>query len=178
VTAAGAVAAWQGDPARTEAIIAISWAEIDGLVELIAERAVQHRVEAIVGVARSGLVPAVMLSHRLAVRPLAVIDIARTESDAIHAAKSPPKLRSLSNPGAVEGRRVLLIDDIVGGGVTMAMASGILRDLDADVVTATLVVNQRNLGDIPLQRVVDIVGCVVHGWVVFPWEGKELGVDA
>jgi hypoxanthine phosphoribosyltransferase len=178
VTAPGAAVALRGDPAHDEGIVAIGWAEIDGLVELIAERALQHRVEAIVGVARSGLVPAVMLSHRIGVRPLAVIDIARTESDAVHAAKAQPKLRSVSNPDAVQGRRVLLIDDIVGGGITMSMASQVLRDLQADVVTATLVVNQCNLGRIPAQRVVDIVGCVVHGWVVFPWEGKELGVDA
>jgi hypoxanthine phosphoribosyltransferase len=149
------------------------WAEIDALVELIAERAAGQKVEAIVGIARSGLVPAVMLSHRIGVRPFSVIDIARTTSDAINASKSAPVWHGISNRDAVAGRRVLLIDDIVGHAMTMPMAAAALRDLGADPVTATLVVNQHNLGARAPRSVVDIYGCVVYGWVVFPWEGKD-----
>lgn len=155
-----------------EQVVVLSWPEIDGIVELIAERAGRYRIETIVGIARSGLVPGVMLSHRMGVRSLAVLDIARTDSDAVNAPKSQPRLRSLSHPHAVQRRRVLVVDDIVGGGLTMAMAAGVLRELQAEVVTATLVVNQRNLRAARPERAADIVGCVVHGWVVFPWEGK------
>jgi hypoxanthine phosphoribosyltransferase len=149
------------------------WAEIDALVELIAERAAEQKVEVIVGIARSGLVPAVMLSHRIGVRPFSVIDIARTTSDGINASKSAPVWHGISNQDAVAGRRVLLIDDIVGHAMTMPMAAAALRDLGAHPVTATLVVNQRNLGARAPRTVVDIYGCVVYGWVVFPWEGKD-----
>lgn len=168
--AAAAVSLAKGNAAI---IHAFSWGEIDALVEVVAERAAGQKVEAIVGIARSGLVPAVMLSHKIGVRPLSVIDIARTNSDDINSSKSAPVWHGISNRSAVAGRRVLLIDDIVGHGLTMPMAVAALRDLGADPVTATLVVNQRNLGARAPGSVVDVYGCVVHGWVVFPWEGKD-----
>lgn len=174
---AGAVAS-TGVASGSATVHVFTWAEIDALVELVAERAAEHRVEAIVGIARSGLVPAVMLSHRIGVRPFSVIDIARTTSDAINASKSAPSLHGISNRDAVAGRRVLLIDDIVGHAMTMPMAATALRELGAEPVTATLVVNQRNLGARTPRSVVDICGCVVHGWVVFPWEGKDDVSDA
>jgi hypothetical protein len=44
----------------------------------------------------------------------------------------------------------------------------------ASLTTAALVVNRANLGQRPVSEVVDHFATVVHGWVVFPWEGKQL----
>jgi hypoxanthine phosphoribosyltransferase len=153
---------------------AVSWTEIEGLVELIAEQGLKRNVDTVVGIARSGLVPAVMLSHRMGIRSFAVMDIARTASDEVDAEKSDPRLHGILNRDLLTGRRLLLVDDIVGAGLTMQTACATLREIKAEIVTAALVVNQRNLGPIAPTSVVDIVGCVVHGWVIFPWEGKDV----
>jgi uncharacterized protein len=156
----------------------ISWAEIDGLVELLADRVSNLGLDAIVGISRSGLVPAVMLSHMIGVRALSVINIARTLSDEINAAKKEPVCHGILGPQALAGRKILLVDDIVGKGLTMRMAVQALRDIGASPLSASLVVNKANLGETPLDSVVDFHGCLVHGWVVFPWEGKGPTVDA
>lgn len=152
----------------------LSWPEIDGIVELLADKVGHLNFEAIVGISRSGLVPAVMLSHTIKVRALSVINIVRTVSDDINAAKRDPVCHGISNPEWLAGRKVLLVDDIVGKAQTVRMATEALRDVGATPLSATLVVNKANLGDVAPESVVDFHGCVVNGWVVFPWEGKAV----
>jgi hypoxanthine phosphoribosyltransferase len=156
----------------------LSWAEIDGIVELLADKVSHLSFEAIVGISRSGLVPAVMLSHTIKVRALSVINIVRTVSDDINSAKRDPVCHGISNPEWLAGRKVLLVDDIVGKAQTVGLATRALRDVGASPLSATLVVNKANLGDAAPESVVDFHGCVVNGWVVFPWEGKRVASRA
>lgn len=149
-----------------------SWSEITALTHLLAEKAGSYSVEGVAGVSRSGLIPAVMLSHILSIRPFAVLDIARTKSDAVDASKQPPRCRGVLNIEEMKGRRVLLVDDIVGAGLTIATARQLLVDAQITPIICSLVVNQANLGERKPADFLDFWGCVVHGWVVFPWEGK------
>ncbi len=151
----------------------ISWNEINGLVRLIADRVRDKPIDAIVGISRSGLIPAVMLSHTLGVRNFAVLDIIRTTSDNVNADKTIANYRGILNQQFITGQNVLLVDDIVGEGMTLRAAKEIIKDIGANIVSATLVVNQNNLGTIAPEEIVDHYGCIVHGWVIFPWEGKE-----
>lgn len=150
-----------------------SWEEIAGLTRLLRDRLAGSRITGVAGVARSGLVPAVMLSHMLGVRSFAVLDIARTHSDAVEAEKSRPIRRGSLGLEALRGRRVLLIDDIVGQGLTLDVARRELIEAGAEPVTAVLVVNSANLAGRDARAIVDHWACEVHGWAVFPWEGKE-----
>jgi hypoxanthine phosphoribosyltransferase len=162
------------DPSRPVATIhRFSWEEIAGLARLLADRLADAQIGGVVGIARSGLVPAVMLSHMLGVRPFAVLDIARTHSDDIQAGKSQPANRGAMGLEAMRGRRVLLVDDIVGQGLTLDTARCDMIDTGADPVTAALVVNRANLAGRQPRAIVDHWACEVHGWVIFPWEGKD-----
>ncbi|XYI01413.1 phosphoribosyltransferase [Sorangium sp. So ce1128] len=151
-------------------IITMSWQEVDQLAELLRRALSGVEVDVVLGISRSGLVPAVMLSHRLGVRDFAVLDIRRTESDDIESSKSLPTVCGLLDTARLQGRRVLLVDDIVGEGLTMMRAREVLTPLCDRLVSVTLVVNQRNLGMRSPCDVVDYHACIVHGWVTFPWE--------
>ncbi len=150
----------------------LSWGEIDQLVELMARQIKGKQIDVVLGISRAGLVPAVMLSHHLGVRDFAVMDIKRTDSDSVNATKSAPVLRGILNESMLQGRNVLLVDDIVGEGLTMRTACELLRPKCKSLVTSVLVVNQKNLGMTAPRDVVDHHGCVIHGWITFPWEGK------
>ncbi|WP_380785921.1 phosphoribosyltransferase [Sphingomonas sp. R86521] len=150
-----------------------SWEDIAGLARLLGDRLAGTQLGGVVGIARSGLIPAVILSHILGVRQFAVLDIARTHSDAIEAEKSQPANRGNLGLAALRGRRVLLVDDIVGQGLTLDAARRELIAAGADPVTATLVVNRANLAGRDPSAIVDHWACEVHGWVIFPWEGKD-----
>ncbi len=150
-----------------------SWADIDGIVSNISRYLDRFPIDHIVGISRSGLVPAVMLSHHLGVRPLSAINIMRTLNDEIYAEKTDPQYGEMQDLKHLREKNVLLIDDIVGTGLTLRKATELLKLAGCRPTTATLVVNQENLGDVDPAQVVDIVGSIVHGWVVFPWEAKS-----
>ena len=153
-------------------MICVSWADIDGMVDVLVPTLSRQRFDVIVGISRSGLVPAVMLSHSLSIRQLTVLDIRRTESDSIDAAKHPPAFTGAFNEASLRNSRVLLVDDIMGEGATMAAAKAYVAAGCASLTTAALVVNLGNCHVDPLS-ILDVFACAVHDWVVFPWEGKH-----
>jgi uncharacterized protein len=148
----------------------LTWKEIDQLVELLARQLRHTTFDVVLGVARSGLVPAVILSHVLGVRDFAACDIKRTRSDEVDAPKLTPVLRGILNEGLLKDRNVLLVDDIVGAGLTMKMACNLLGPLCKSLTTCALVVNRANLRGVDPRDIVHHHACVVHGWITFPWE--------
>ncbi len=151
----------------------IEWNEIEGMLELIANMVNKQGIDTLVGISRSGLIPTVMLSHWLNIRNVSILDIARTQSDDLNASKSPPILRGILNERLLQNANILIVDDILGEGYTMGLACSLLENIASQLQTAVLVVNQANLGDRKPNTVVDYFGCIVHDWVVFPWEGKQ-----
>jgi len=152
-----------------------TWQEIDGMIYSIASHIEKDDIDAIVGISRSGLIPAVMLSHLLDVRNFSILDIKRTDSNAINSKKSEPHYQGLFNDLYVKNKNILLVDDIVGAGETMKLAREILNPLVQTLKAATLVVNESNLKDCTVFDIVDYCGAIIHGWAIFPWEGKHLG---
>lgn len=150
-----------------------TWPEIDGLIRLLGTRLADEPFAGVIGIARSGLVPAVALSHLLNIRPFAVLDIVRTDSDAIEAGKQQPVLRGSMGLDALRGQRVLVVDDIVGQGLTVVAARQMLLQAGVEPVFATLVVNRGNLAGQEIEALVEHWACEVDGWVIFPWECKD-----
>lgn len=75
---------------RTRALRVVSWEEIDRLTQTLTEQVLAHgRPEVIIGLQRGGLVPAVMLSHQLALPSLLALPVTRTSSDEVYASKHP-----------------------------------------------------------------------------------------
>ncbi len=159
-------------------MVILSWTDVTGMVELLARTLRRSPFDMVIGVSRSGLIPAVMLSHVLNVREFGAVDIRRTESDAVRAIKRPPLVTGHGmNVDNLQSRRVLLVDDIVGEGATLKAAVSFLKERGAGVVSAALVVNRANCAEEP-ETIVDRFACTVHDWVVFPWEGKHVDVGA
>ncbi|MCP2342957.1 phosphoribosyltransferase [Actinomadura rupiterrae] len=127
--------------------------------------------EAIVAIARGGLIPAVLLAHRLGCRDLRTLNITHTTTDAVHADKTRrPVLTGAVAVDGLAGRDVLLVDDIAGSGDTLAHARHLL-DHAAGVRrlrTIVLVVNTANWTQ--RHQAPTYVGHRVEGWVIFPWE--------
>ena len=153
----------------------LSWKEIDQQVELLCENLQGKAVDVIVGITRSGLIPAVMIAHRLAIRDLVPIEIRRTVSDDVQSSKTEPRFLGDVPVEALAGKRVLLVDDIVGEGRTLLHARERLEGVAQEVISCVLVVNRQNLGAREPGEVVDLHACQVRGWTRFPWESPREG---
>jgi uncharacterized protein len=107
----------------------LDWAGFDRILAVVAGQVRAHGLpDAVVGVLRGGMVPAVVLAHRLGVRAVRALEVTRTLSDAPHAPKTPdPVVGEVSGLGALAGLDVLLVDDVAGSGATAGPATELLR---------------------------------------------------
>ncbi|MGH3616087.1 MAG: hypothetical protein ACRDRK_26545 [Pseudonocardia sp.] len=69
----------------------LDWTELDRLLTVVAEQIRAHGIpDVVVGVLRGGMVPAVVLAHRLGTRAVRGLDVTHTLSDA----PTPARLRA------------------------------------------------------------------------------------
>lgn len=120
----------------------------------------------LVGIGRGGLVPAVYLSHALAL-PMLSIDFS-AQADAL---VTEAMLRLTGRASA--GERLLFVDDINDSGRTTARLRAILGAV-ADARFATLIDNVRSTERVDYAaRTIDRNRC--KDWFVFPWESMASG---
>jgi hypoxanthine phosphoribosyltransferase len=148
----------------------LTWDDISSACTRLAEEVSDGSAfDVVVGIARGGLIPAVMIAHLLGLRDLRNLCLTRTAGDEINAPKQPvAAARVPDSLGDLRGRFVLIIDDVVGSGETIGTAAALVRSLrPARIRTAVCVVNDGNWcgGQLP-----DHVAIRSRRWVVFPWE--------
>jgi uncharacterized protein len=149
--------------------LTLGWARLSSLVTSVAN-AVQADgpPELIVCIQRGGFVPAVLLSHLLSVRELEPFNVRITTSDRPYSPKLKAPVVAGNLPTRVRGSNVLLVDDVIGSGRTMAAARMALWDAGASLVRVAVVVVNVAAGDGDSE--IDYLGIRTNRWVVFPWE--------
>ena len=139
----------------------ISWSDYDELVSSIASQLGDWEPDAIVGLTRGGLVPAVSLSHRYNAK-LYCLNISLRDGKASSAGFDWRRLEKYQN--------ILIVDDINDSGATLwEVANQIYGRMISKPKFATLVSKETSefdnliFGDSINKEEED-------NWIVFPWE--------
>ena len=139
----------------------ISWSDYDELVSSIASQLGDWEPDAIVGLTRGGLVPAVSLSHRYNAK-LYCLNISLRDGKASSAGFDWRRLEKYEN--------ILIVDDINDSGATLwEVANQIYGRMIAKLKFATLVSKETSEFD-NLICGEKINKTEEDDWVVFPWE--------
>jgi uncharacterized protein len=159
----------------SEIALDLDWAHLDPLIGFLAKHVREDGVpDVIVGILRGGMVPAVMLAHRVGVRSVRGVEITHTTVDGPHGPKTPyPVITNPDSLGAFAGVDVLLVDDVAGSGDTVDTAADLLVASAGRVRCAVVVVNVVNWHAANARaphEVHDYIGTTCAGWVRFPWE--------
>lgn len=154
-------------------VISLSWKDIDKIIKEFINN-IKVKPDFIVAIQRGGLVPAVMLSHALKVRDVIPLNIKVTQDDSINSFKTKPIIIHNPNMKIINGKKVLLVDDIVGSGYTYQVAIKYLHGYHPELITSLIcVVNKNNWekanSDSP-DKYINNIGMLVRGWTEFPWE--------
>lgn len=147
-------------------IIKLSWETIHNAVDSLAYEVSYLQPSLIIGIARGGLIPATMLSHRLNV-PMKYVSAQSYEGTR----------RTLQKPTEIEGiktewfrahshQRVLVVDDVIDTGETY---EAIKRELS--LIPYVAIVNKRPL----LYQSYYFCNVPPGVWVKFPWELEHHG---
>jgi len=144
----------------------LSWPEYGNLAEALAEkvRSGGKQFDLVVGIARGGLPVAMVVSDHLGVR----IDFINVKSyDGIGKRSTPRILSTLTE--AMEGKNILVVDDLVDQGDTLATVTEYLGQQKPRLVQTAVLFKKPWSKTEP-----DYYLEVVDKWVVFPFELSEV----
>ena len=98
----------------------ISWKEITDIINYMRSNIEKtYKPEIIISIVRGGMIPSVILAHKLNVRNVVNIKSIETLNDEINAIKQEPIIDKNINLSNIKGKKVLIVDDILGSGATI-----------------------------------------------------------
>ena len=147
-------------------LLRIDWTRFEELVTEVAKKVrSEYDVDVVVGVGKSGLIPAAIVAKKLGVAEFYSVAV-RFYDDG-----KPPK-KILGRPrityqsvGDLSGKRVLVVDDFSHSGLTLVEVEKLLVGKGAEVVRTAVVVLR---GDTKTEP--DYYGMRFEGCVIFPWD--------
>jgi hypoxanthine phosphoribosyltransferase len=146
----------------------VDWAMFGELCRALALKVARdYNPEVIVGIARAGVIPAAVVASILRVD---FYSMRISRKDGGEPVRMRPAVLSAA-PREVEGKRVLIVDEITTSGDTLRLALAAVRDVHpAEVRTATSFA--RTSGYQP-----DYSALTMDAQVVFPWDRKIFDGD-
>ncbi|MGW3210166.1 phosphoribosyltransferase [Streptomyces sp. NPDC001135] len=152
---------------RRQKLLTIGWAEAGRMIDALARdvRADGFAPTVLAGIARGGLPAAVALSNLLDVTDFRILGIPRNTTNSRYSERGDAVLDYVVPRRPLTGERVLIVDDIMGDGGTMALARQTVLDQGAAEVRSCVLV--RNVGS---RGRPDFHAAEVDDWTVFPWE--------
>ncbi len=123
------------------------------------------RPEVIIAVARGGMIPAGALTYSLGVKLTDAINV-EFYTDVKETLPDPILLAPMLDTGSIRSRKLLVVDDVVDSGRTLALVLKLLRGFGADVRSAVLYAKPTTI----VQP--DFVWKRTDKWIVFPWSAQ------
>ncbi|NLT42516.1 MAG: GNAT family N-acetyltransferase [Anaerolineae bacterium] len=151
------------DYPRRRGELPISWGEFATLYCQLADEVAALGVDAVVGIARAGLIPATAVACALRL-DLFPVRVTRREGDVV--TRQHPVWKVPLSPD-VAGRRVAVVDEIADTGETLALVADEARRLGAEAVYTACLVQHTWAHPRP-----DLCALVSDALVVFPWDAQ------
>lgn len=145
----------------------LSWAGFGEAQRELARSVVDSgfRPEVIIGIARGGMIPAGALTYSLGMKLADVINV-EFYTDVAKTLPDPILLAPMLDVDSVSRHRLLVVDDVVDSGRTLALVLKLLRGYGAEVRSAVLYAKPTTV----VQP--DYVWKRTDEWIVFPWSAE------
>jgi hypoxanthine phosphoribosyltransferase len=143
----------------------VTWADVERMVgRLLATLPKDY--DSLLVITRGGMVPACLISERTNVRNILCAAVALYEDD--QRTSSEPVIVQFPDEHHLQGRRILVVDDVWDSGSTIVAVRERLRKAGARVQTCVLHYKpgrSRYPGDGP-----DFYAETTSAWIVYPWD--------
>ena len=149
----------------------LSWEEVEIGVSNILRQIKQKniKIDTIIPLLRGGAPIGNLLSNNMDA-DISYMHIRRTKSNDVNAVFGTPVLKGITNKEAIEGKDILIVDDLLDKGDTMKFAIQELEKYNPKSIHIAVLYNFTNL-DNPERY---LIGLTMEDkkWIVFPWETK------
>ncbi|GAA1486341.1 phosphoribosyltransferase [Brachybacterium fresconis] len=133
------------------------------LAQTIADSAFDPEI--VIAVARGGLLPAGSLSYALGLKLADAINV-EFYTDVHETLPDPVLLAPMLDAESIQGKRLLVVDDVADSGRTLALVLDLLREMGADARSAVLYAKSASVVS------PDFVWRRTDEWIVFPWSAE------
>lgn len=158
-------------PTKPHAFQFVSWPQVEALASTVVKKASAERFDLILAITRGGLVPAALICEELELRTvLSATVMFYTDSGEQFFGMTEPRFLSFPSADALQGRRVLIVDDVWDSGSTAnAVHARVLRAKPAMVKVGVLHYKPEGSLSKSASRP-DFYGEIANDWLVYPWE--------
>ena len=118
--------------------------------------------EVVLAIARGGMIPAGALTYALGKKLTDAINV-EFYTDIAKTLPEPVLLAPMLDTDSIAGKRVLVVDDVVDSGRTLALVLKLLKGFGADVRSAVLYAKPTTVTE------PDYIWHRTDKWIVFPW---------
>ena len=152
-------------------IFNLSWNEVEKGVENILKEIKERNlnIDTIIPILRGGAPLGNLISNNMDA-DISYMHIRRTKSNEINAVFGTPVLKGITNEEEIEGKDILLVDDLLDKGDTMKFAIKELERYSPKSIHVAVLYNFTKL-DNPEQYLIGLT-MEEKKWIVFPWETK------
>ena len=155
------------DYSSRQGIHPIGWMDFHAMARRLAEELALHQPDAIIGIARAGLIPAAEVAYMLRTE-LYPIRLTRRQNDQV---VYPQPVWVTPVPEDVAGKVIAVVDEIASRGETLAMAADAVRAQGAQRVITACLVSHSWANPQP-----DLTVLVSDALVIFPW-GRHIWLN-
>ncbi|NQV19697.1 MAG: phosphoribosyltransferase [Armatimonadetes bacterium] len=150
----------------------ITWHDFNSIISTFVDSIKEDKFDAILTIAKGGLIPAVALSHKLNIDDFNITRIRRNLSNEPFSGKIPPLVDKFDF-AKLQGKRILIVDDIVGTGETLKKLIEVLKS--NNIIDFKIFVLVKFVGEYSPDGTIDnyYFGKICNNWVIFPWEEKR-----
>ena len=145
-------------------LIVLTWEQLDGLVARLAA-SVGRKHDVVLAISRGGLVPAGMLAYRLDLRQILVTGVEFYRADG--STHAEPRFLHVPDSGLLQGRRVLIVDEVWETGETMTAVLAKVREAGGHPTSAVL---HFKPGQSRVDGRPDHWAAEVEDWVRYPYK--------
>lgn len=156
------------DYQNREGILPISWNAFHGICKALAMSVYAYAPELILAIARGGFYPGTLLAHMLQAE-LYPVRLSRRVNDVVK--YESPQWVVQPTASSVEGRRVLVIDEICDTGETLMMVKAKAGEMGAAAVRSAVLYSHTWKSSVP-----DYIGIITDDLLLNPWD-REIVVN-
>lgn len=146
----------------------LGWAEFGVASRELAQQVADsgYRVDVVIAIARGGMLLAGSISYALGVKTCGALNV-EFYTGVDTRLPEPIVLPPLLDDVSLDGKRVLIVDDVSDSGHTLALVIGLVRASGAEVRTAVLYTKPRTVQE------ADYTWRRTDRWINFPWSVLE-----
>ena len=151
-------------------LLEVTWEDIIELAQNIFTQLKKKKikVDTLVSVLRGGMPLALILGYNFPHANTACLHIRSSDTNTPNSSFSKPRLVGFTNSKCIEGKNILLVEDVVDSGKTIDLCTEILKKYKPKSIHVVTLYNFNS------KRKDIIAGKEMHEyfWMVFPWETK------